>query len=251
MMFNKNIKIIQSKPFTVFKCENFLKQDHYEEIRNNFPKHEDVLNLYTNKISSGSVSFSSRSKYYELLTKHRSLRKLHNIIMGDDFLNFFYKYFFSQFIKSRFKNPIQLIRLLRPYKRKEINNKSLIRYFINSVEVTIQYSFIPNCNFLNPHTDSQGKLLSLMLYFPDGVNKNEVNYGTQFWNSNLKSFHSNHQIGDLANEFKKNYTKTFKSLFEKNVLYGFVRNNQSWHSVEPIFISDSYVRKSININFHF
>ena len=83
------------------------------------------------------------------------------------------------------------------------------------------------------------------------LKKDEINYGTQFWNSSLKSFTSNHQIGDLANKFRKNYTKTIKSLFEQNVLYGFVRNNKSWHSVEPTKISDEYIRKSININFNF
>ena len=250
-MFNKNIEIIQSKPFTVFKCVNFLKMDHYEEIRANLPKFEDVLKLYSDKTKSDSVSLSSRSKYYDSIASHHSLKKLHDMVMGDDFLNFFYKHFFLQFIKSRLLNPIQLIRLLRPYKKKEAHNKGIQRYFVNSVDVTIQYSFIPNGGFLNPHTDSQGKLLSLMIYFPDGNKKDEINYGTQFWNSSLKSFTSNHQIGDLANKFRKNYTKTIKSLFEQNVLYGFVRNNKSWHSVEPTKISDEYIRKSININFNF
>ena len=42
--------------------------------------------------------------------------------------------------------------------------------------------------------------------------------------------------------------KMFKNMFDKNNLYGFVKNNYSWHS-RKISVHDKYYRKSININF--
>jgi hypothetical protein len=88
-----------------------------------------------------------------------------------------------------------------------------------------------------------------MLYFPD-KKYNDHEYGTTFWESNIHSQSSAH-IGD-SNEllnFKKNSEILYKTPFISNVLWGFLRNNNSWHSVEPINIDDNYIRKSININF--
>ena len=54
---------------------------------------------------------------------------------------------------------------------------------------------------------------------------------------------------NLANLTKKNSKLVYKTPFEANCVYGFLRNNVSWHTVEPLDVSPEYMRKSININF--
>ena len=249
-MFNKDIINLINKPCVVFKSESFLENNFYDQIRENFPKYDQVLKLYPNKNFRDNISFSSKSEYYSLLTKNEHLQKLNDIVMSKSFFKHFYKFFFFEFCKARNLNPIQLIRLIRPACH-NTNNNSFYNKFFNSVSVTIQYSYMPNNNGLTPHTDSHSKLLSLMLYFPDKDYADQGNYGTQFWNSDIKSIVTNHQYGDLERKFKKDSTKNIKTQFEENTLYGFIRNNRSWHTVEPLNIDDSYIRKSININFTF
>ena len=64
-------------------------------------------------------------------------------------------------------------------------------------------------------------------------------------------------IGSKLDEknFDKFYQKaelTYKSNFDRNNLYGFIKSKYSWHSVSRInFGNKNYSRKSININFYF
>ena len=52
------------------------------------------------------------------------------------------------------------------------------------------------------------------------------------------------------NYYKKKILLGYKSLHRFDFNYsGFVRNDRSWHTVEPINIQEDYVRRSININF--
>ena len=110
---------------------------------------------------------------------------------------------------------------------------------------------IKNNGGIVPHVDAQRKYLSLMLYFPD-EEKHEIEYGTTFWNCSTRN-HENKHISNIEKIkiFKKSSEIEFKTPFNKNCLYGFSRNDLSWHTVEPTNISDNYVRKSININFYY
>ena len=98
-----------------------------------------------------------------------------------------------------------------------------------------------------------------MVYFPDYQNKNNKLYekeeklGTIFWKSKKKNFSNTHQFDDLEKKFinDKSNKKIFQTKFKKNHLYGFIKNENSWHSVDKIDMYDGYIRKSININLHF
>ena len=135
---------------------------------------------------------------------------------------------------------------------KDINKDGLF-YVIspfNKIKIEIQYSYILNGGKIVPHTDSGEKLLSLMLYFPlksHEADKQE-DLGTSFWTSNFNNFDNYHQYDNKNIEDIKLFHKT---QFKPNILYGFVKNHASWHSVEPFNINENFVRRSININFYF
>ena len=65
--------------------------------------------------------------------------------------------------------------------------------------------------------------------------------------SNFKNYHQEKINSDL---FKKNSKELFKTSFKSNNLYGFIKNENSWHSVESVNVSENYIRKSVNINFY-
>ena len=111
------------------------------------------------------------------------------------------------------------------------------------------YFMIKNKGSMWPHVDAQRKYASLMLYFPDEDEK-EIEYGTTFWESNTPNFSNKHIIDqDKVNNFKNENKVLYKFPFVPNCMYGFIRNNFSWHTVEPIDVSSNYIRKSINIYF--
>ena len=123
--------------------------------------------------------------------------------------------------------------------------------------ITIQYSYILNGGKIVPHPDAGDKILTLLLFFPQHQHneiykKKELKYGTTFWKSNFKNLKDKHLKNlDDQKEFKKKSNILFEAEFIQNNLYGFFKNQHSWHSVEPVDINDEYVRKSININIYY
>ena len=209
---------------------------------------------------NNKFAFQTNSKiYHENLNENKYFSKFHDLVMSKSFFDFFYFKLYFNFLKSRVRYPKHIIKLLRIPKRVENLKKTSSLYnwsIYNKVKTEIQYSYIMNGGEIVPHTDSGEKLLSLMLYFPDYENDKsekkfwEKNYGTQFWKSNKQNFLNKHQIKNNSIIFKKNSVKLFKTEFKSNNLYGFIKNENSWHSVEPINVNENYVRKSVNINFY-
>ena len=124
-------------------------------------------------------------------------------------------------------------------------------FLLSKILVNYQFSYIKNNGGIVPHVDAQRKYLSLLLYFPDDEDK-EIDYGTTFWESNIPNFTNTHiQDKEKIREFKTKSKQIYKTQFISNCLYGFLRNDFSWHTVEPINIDTNYIRKSININFNY
>jgi len=124
--------------------------------------------------------------------------------------------------------------------------------FINSnIFLDYEYSFIKNNGQIVPHVDALRKYQSLMLYFPDSI-FDDYSYGTSFWESDEKNWDNIHiENEEDRKNFKKKNKIIYQTPFEANCLYGFLRNDFSWYSVEPKNINQNYIRKSININFYY
>lgn len=238
-MFNTKIDFI-SKKKNIFRIDNFLDSKIINQIYKSFPKiDKNQLTLDNN--------FGKYGIKDDQIKDNEELQDFKNIIFSKLFFNFFTKKFF--FINAFSQN--NLLRTIK-YLRKPVRyceKNYLTNFLFSKIKVSCQFSFIKNMGGIKPHVDSQTKYLSLMLYFPD-KEYNDYEYGTTFWDSDIKSYTGAHIENDIAaSNFKKNSKILYKTPFVSNVLWGFVRNNQSWHSVEPINIDDNYVRKSININF--
>jgi hypothetical protein len=240
-MFNKKIEYISKKNVTIFKIQNFLSEDLYNGIANEFPIIEkENLN---NNFGKTSLTFEdiNNQKY------SNNIKNFLDIINSTEFFYFFTKKFFFQIaLQQNFLRKIKYLRIPKP------NHKnSIFDIFFSKLRLGCEFSSIKNMGGIVPHVDGTKKYISLMLYFPD-KKYDDIEYGTTFWDSRIKN-HSNKHLKNLAEcqNFKKNNKILYKTLFEKNVLYGFIKNDISWHSVEPIEIEENYIRKSININFFY
>jgi hypothetical protein len=256
------IKFIQKKPFYIFEIDNFLDQDLYMGLKNNFPLVNNKNFMITAKnFKNGKFGFDTETDIYkEEVIKNPFVARLHSLIFSRDFFYFFYRQLYFKFLASRSSSLKHIVKLLRFPKFTNVINKKNLSYYLSiftSIKTEIQYSLIENMGKIVPHTDSGEKLLSLMIYFPEYEDKDakffykERDYGTVFWDSKEFNFNNVHQEGDLEKTFKKKNIPLIQSKFIGNKLIGFIKNPYSWHSVEPVNVHDGYIRKSININFYF
>ena len=285
-MENKNVTKYPIKEITIFKVDNFLNNDLYQKIKKNFNNYLadpfQVKNFLDKK--NLKYCFNSRMEIYDSIKSNFSeVKELDEIIKSKEFYTFFFKKFFFNLLNSKKKNFAQLIRLFKIPKDMSLNSNKikdfktyfdshghekiqkiniekskLLDIFINKIEITAEYSYILNNGKIVPHTDDIDKIFSLMLYFPkyeekenSDLKNKEEKIGTVFWNSKKKNFDNIHQEGELELEFEKKNKEIMQLPFVGNKLYGFIKNDLSWHSVKKINLGEDYVRNSININFRF
>lgn len=246
-LFNKKIINIKKKPILIFKIDNFFDYDFFLDIKNYFPKiNHNELNLNNH---FGKISFPLAEVNYENKNQQKIFSKLNSIIYSKEFFNFFVKKFFFKNIINQ-NNYLRKIKYLR-YPILDNNENSFFDILFSKVKLQWSFSFIKNNGRIVPHVDGLKKYISLMLYFPNDNNK-DIKYGTTFWKSKSPNFSNTHISNpDEEKKFKSNNDIDFKAPFIPNCLYGFLRNDFSWHTVEPLDISNDYVRRSININFIF
>ena len=253
----KNLKIdfIIKKPFCVFKINNFYTDKTYNFISNNFPVlNSSQLNLVTKY--NNKYYFNSESQIYKsILDNNKAVKLLHDYVYNKEFLNFFYNKLFFYFLTSRINFPLNFLKLLK-FKRYNFTKKninSLRKIFFLNIKPIIEYSYIFNSGKVLPHTDNENKLVSILTYFPENINDNKFikkqnDLGTEFWISKIKNFKNNHLKENDEKDFRIHNKFIYKAPFEGKTLYGFIKNEFSWHSVDQINMPENYIRKSININ---
>ena len=245
-----NIEFLNKKNFTLFKIKNFLDSETYEFLNKSFPKIDNKrLNNFSLKKNNYKYTIISTDQDYTyLLKKNENLQKIHNAIFSKKFYEYFYKNLRYEFLRSRSEDLKFLLKFLKP-KSLNFSKNYFKNFFYTYIRRQIEYSYIFNKGKIVPHTDGRSKLLSLLMFFPEG-REGEDKIGTTFWDSEEKNLNNEHLRGIEENKFKENTKVLTKLDFKKFDLYGFIRNAKSWHSVEPFNLGDNYVRRSININFY-
>ena len=244
---NYKVDFPYNDKFTIFKIDNFLDIESYEFIKNNFPQIN--FNEFKNSFNKYSLK-NKEDQYKNLIKNNNNFLKIHNFFLSKEFNNFFLKKLFFKMLKSRLKDIKYFLRLLKIKNFNSFKNS----YFFSNLETKIEYSFLTNHAEINPHTDSIKKLISLMLYFPDDRfdESKQKNFGTEFWSTSMNNYYNKHLNNDFHKiQFREKNKLVYKTSFEKYHLYGFIRNDLSWHSVDNILMDKEYLRKSININIYY
>lgn len=243
------IESLYSKKFDVFRIKNFLDENSFNYINQNFPKLQK--NRYKENFLKYSIS-SNTKEYKRLLLYNFNLKKINEFFTDEKFSSFFLKKFFFKIVKARINDGLHFKRMFL----KQNFGSPQKSIFVSNLETRVEFSFLTNNAVINPHTDAVKKMISLMLYFPDEKSKfsleNQKKFGTQFWSSKTKNFKNKHieETSQIENFFKNNDI-VCSTAFEKYHLYGFIRNSLSWHSVNKILADENFIRRSININIFF
>jgi hypothetical protein len=228
----------------IFKVENFLSEEFYNDIQKelNSTSRSPYLETY-NSFKKGIQN--SDKNFIVFLENKKKTFSLFQEINKVYFKKFFLSKLFYKILKYKLEYKAYFLRFL-------------FKYFFNTTVTTMQISFIKNKGYLKPHVDSNNKILSLMLYFPrytkntknildTKLETKEKKIGTTFYNLNKSNFNNN-EI-DRSDFLKLNPKEIITTDFKENTLYGFIKHSKSWHAVEEFNIADDYERLSININF--
>ncbi len=259
-----DIKFYKFSNCFAFEIENFLSDEQYEIIRKNLPNsnnkdlknsNKDFHNPELQHNKKVYINELYKNEYQEYVIENPVLNNFSTIIKDPIFAKKLIDSLFFKIISSRrydLKNFFKLLFRKNKYEYKD--NKSLIdKLFYNYFYTTFEIAYMYNGSQSWPHTDGLKKMLSLLMYFPDETTHHEKydNMGTTFFQSDefcltsdqykIKSFKD-------SDNFKKRNKFSGSFPYKKKSLFGFLKSHNSWHSVEPFFINDDFVRKNFNIN---
>lgn len=248
----KDLDNYRENPFIVFEKNNFLDKEEYLNLVNEIY----ILNDFE-KLSEGMGDKKKRSIHGS------NIESLKNGIFKD-FCNFFLsKEFYTWFKNTHlpfFKKTNKFkIYILKPRNLFFRLIKKISRVFkipVSFYFTEIEYSSIKKGGFIPPHTDSKNKRLSFVYYLLK--NRNEIDeeqkksLGTVFWKpamSNkklLNRFDCALLEGEEKKDFYKNYEPFYVASYDHNKFVGFIKSDNTWHTVEPF--NFNYDRRAIVIN---
>ena len=113
--------MIYKKPFYLFEIENFLSEELFNGLKENFPfkgKNLDLKNMTDFK--NNKFAFQTNSKiYHENLNENKYFSKFHDLVMSKSFFDFFYLKLYFNFLKSRVRYPKHIFETFKVPKRVE------------------------------------------------------------------------------------------------------------------------------------
>jgi len=253
---NLKINYLLTSPYYVFEIENFLSETSYKFLYDNFPTVDfNKIDLQHLKKNNFKYYFNSRTdEYSKRLKDNKTMSEINKFFFDEKFIRFILNNFYYKFFKSRSKDLKYILKLLR-FKRFQHNKKRAFfdKFLFSDFFMDVEYSFMKDNAKIVPHTDSRHKMISLMLYFPDNnLTEDQISsLGTSFFDSKISNLGNKH----LENENDENHFRSISKKilglpFKKLSLFGFIRNEKSWHTVEKFNIHPDFIRKSININLY-
>ena len=258
---NKKINFLEEKNYYIFEIKDFLTNEQYEALYDNFPVaskdeakrfNKDFSDSNNPKKNRFSISEMYPELYNKTLSNNQILKDFDETIKDPQFTKLIYKNLYYKILRSRIKDIKYFSKLLFQINEPNKKNKNFIdKLFYNKIHTTMDFTTFYNDSKLIPHTDGRKKILSLLLYFPDdNFSTEQINtLGTTFYKSNINNLNNIHiDNPQKEKEFKKNNEKILTLPFKKRNLYGFIKSHNSWHTVEPINYNNDFIRKNININ---
>jgi hypothetical protein len=233
-------------PTTIFEIENFLPPGLYAALQRSFPHGAHFGHRYE---LGGKWFFNNQ---------HPAFRRF---LSGAPAWRALYAWFSSPDTLAEFKRLLDPYLLHRPAaERKDWvfvpptwRHKQDEKSKVTAVRQGFEFSALLRGDSIPPHTDLPGKLLSLLIYFPDPDSPALESCGTSFYRA--KPGHETREDWDPkmmtpaeSMDFLESHEVYFRSAFTANKLVGFVKSEVSWHAVPPLEIPDGLVRKSVNLN---
>ena len=124
----------------------------------------------------------------------------------------------------------------------------------NVYSSSVEFSFLPQGGAVPPHTDAFQKRLALVFYTPFNAVTETMrsSWGTEFWRARSgcqleRSWHTATKVGSDFESFAREHEVFLKVPYEANSVCGFVKSDQSWHSVSANPLPEHRIALVINV----
>ena len=236
--------VYTNDPFPLFEIENILDEKTYKELLEEFPD-SSFFNKKRAKLGNKSSLSCIDSSFFEFLEQssiwksfyltmnsETMVKKLFRLMMND--LNKIPER--SIFPRKITLENIKLVKKWRLDRLSKLYNKIsyLFKPKTNRIRIFFEFSRLENDCFVPPHTEADGKIFTLLIYFPS-QNISEFDkerLGTNFYKrtkNNLDIWDSEQMDEAEVNNFYKNYDIFYTTKYSKNKLSGFIKTSNSWH----------------------
>ena len=256
---NKKIEFLEKESYFIFYINDFLNDDQFKLIQKNFidiSKNDLRVSKYDlgyHNLKLSVNNYDTPSLFEKVVKNNFVMMNFYNYLSSKSFNNFVLNNFYKYILQSRKSDLSVFFKIL--FRKNRIttnrNKKFYEKFLFNNILSQIELSYMYNNSKIVPHTDARSKLISLMLYFPDDYLSDEqiLKLGTTFYKCDIKNLTNKHlRDEEEEKKFKKNNKIILTLPFKKKNLYGFIRTDKSWHTVEPVNIKEDFIRKSINVN---
>lgn len=237
------IDILFKSPCVVFTLSDIFEPSVIEACLDHFPMDKNLFQ--SDEGGKHRIEHYSRAMA-KLLSQSAHWRSVFRRLSADDILSCLNHLEIAEGREPR-RYAWESLNPIVNFVNRHIGQKQLVRQ-------TIEFSLLDDGAFLVPHTDSKNKILTMMLYVPEQKQCGSGDYGTAFHdfaNGTHKKYENFGNIHFNEKDFPDFHSDSriiFRTPFSKGVLYGFLKNSHSWHSVPKINLLDGEYRRSVNIN---
>jgi len=254
-MINKNYKIYQNnKYFPYFIVDNFIEDKNYDILKKEFYILLSRIDKWSEEYGVQFCDNKKLDKPILLCWGKSSPDSFDQILNLCDDLGIFKKFLLSLNNEKTFAPFFKFNKKIKIFK---VNEKISLFDFITRINtrISIKISRSQPGSGMAIHRDSKDKILAMLLYFGFSDNIERDYGGTQIYklNNQGENENVNHLNPNGLDHFyfsHKNFEKIADVEPLSNRLFGFVRNENSWHGVEPFEINDQkdVYRDTLQIN---
>jgi len=235
---------LSNENFHLFEIDNFLPDNQYSSLLDTFP--DDKYFKNQDKTFVKDTLSCKDTNFENFLNENKHWKFLFKSFNSNKFLRSAY---FSSLIANLKSRGLSALKIWTLDKKKV---PFFLRPFFRELEVTFMFTKIYGQKNILPHTDIPSKFLSMIYYFPKNGGKNKDMGNTIFWkNTSNPQIWKNWENKEISTneykDFKDNHVIFHQAKYSRNKLVGFVKSENSWHSVDTIDLEANEVRQTLNI----
>lgn len=247
-------------PFFVFEFHDFLDPASYDALNRQFPDKSLFPATWVDR--GGKSHMNSKMPEFAAFTKKEPIwRELYESFSKPEVVQSLYELTHSvpsERPKSE-KKPWKIDdKSFSGFMRKPLTKFNRLQNNLRGhtpVRLVLEFSYLDAGCYIPPHTDVAGKLISLMIYFPDKKVDYSSGAGTEFYRgkdkSAARSGWGTGMMDDKASkEFFDKHEIFYTSEFTPNKLVGFIKSSKSWHGLKKLKLPPAATRRSLNVNYY-
>jgi len=248
-------------PFFIFEFHELFDRATYGELDAHFPKKSIFPATWVDRGGKSHMN-SKMPEFAEFTRKEPIWTKLYDRFTDSSVIQKLYELAHSV-SSERSENEKKPWRLDTREKASGLLRKPIAKFrrFKDGlagntpVRLTFEFSYLEAGCYLPPHTDVPGKLISLMIYFPDPGIKYPVGAGTEFYRGKGGTDAQSGWVAGMMDDnsmkqFLDNHETFYTAEFTPNKLVGFIKASNSWHGVKRLDLPPNATRRSLNVNYY-